>query len=55
MMLCMRIDRDIKADKPRLPPNYGLEGTPEGELLLALVRKDPKKRPTGQQIKQDWL
>ena len=50
MMVCMRIDRDLKATEPRIPQNYGLEGTPEGELLLALVQKDPTKRPTGLQI-----
>jgi len=36
-MVAMKIDRDLKGSEPRLPPNYGLEGTHEGALLLALV------------------
>jgi hypothetical protein len=51
MMLSMNIDKDLKAPVPRLPKGYDLEGTPEGELLLSLVQKDPSKRPTGIQIK----
>jgi hypothetical protein len=41
MMQSMNIDRDLKAAEPRLPQGYDLEGTPEGELLLSLVQKDP--------------
>jgi hypothetical protein len=36
-MAAMKIDRDLKADKPRLPTNYKLNDTPEGDLLLSLV------------------
>ena len=55
MMVCMRIDRDLKANVPKLPPNYALEGSPEGRLLLALVEKDPAKRPTGMEIQEEYL
>ena len=47
----MKIDRDIKADKPRIPVGYEMEGTPEGDLLLSLVQKDPSKRPTALEIR----
>jgi hypothetical protein len=54
-MVSMRIDRDLKANKPKLPPGYGLEGSPEGRLLLALVEKDPTKRPTGLEIEEKYM
>lgn len=45
-MVQMRIDRDLKASPPKIPAGYDIEGTPEGELLLSLVQKDPALRPT---------
>jgi len=48
----MKLDRDLKAPTPRLPAGFSLEGTPEGELLLSLVQKDPSARPTGVEIRE---
>ena len=42
----MRIDRTVQDRKPSLPPGYKLEGTTEGELLLALVSPDISERPS---------
>ena len=32
-MKAKELDRDLKADKPRVPAGYNLEGTPEGKIL----------------------
>lgn len=47
-MEAMRCDDAIRAKSPTLPKGYGLEGTPEGDLLLALVEPDPARRPNMQ-------
>ena len=34
------LDKDLKADIPRVPEGYDLEGTPEGKILLFCLTKD---------------
>ena len=42
----MRIDDCIKANPPRLPKGYQLEDRVEGRLMLKMVDRDPKNRPS---------
>lgn len=42
----MRIDDSLKARSPRLPKGYNLENTVEGQLMLRMVDREPRNRPT---------
>lgn len=51
----MRILDALKQRPPRLPSNQNLESLIEGQLMLQLVSEDPLRRPSLQQISEEWL
>jgi hypothetical protein len=51
----MRILDALKQRPPRLPSNQNLESLIEAQLMLQLVSEDPLRRPSLQQISEEWL